>query len=112
MLVSAGELADEVRRRRGEGAVGLLADEETCVEMRDEGLVCVACGVRGDVSSFARGLYAGLRAFDGESNVRGDVEVIVVVTPEDVGDGIGAAVMNRLRKAANAAGEDVVAAVA
>jgi L-threonylcarbamoyladenylate synthase len=94
--------------------VGLLADAETCDEVRGKltelpaaagGVACVACGARGDVASVARALYSSLRAFDGEGEravPAPGVAVIVAVALPDAEDGIAAAVMNRLRKAASA----------
>jgi L-threonylcarbamoyladenylate synthase len=91
--------------------IGLMADEETCAEHQEAvgGVTAVACGVRGDAGSFGRGMYASLRAFDGEGPNAVDapgVSVIVVVEVTDAMDGIGAAIMNRLRKAASAPLED------
>jgi L-threonylcarbamoyladenylate synthase len=87
--------------------IGLMADAETCAEQlqMQDGLAAVVCGVRGDSASVGRALYASLRAFDGEGPyavAQPGVAVIVAVEVGDAEDGIGAAVMNRLRKAASA----------
>lgn len=115
------ELCKQRRMHPGE-AIGLLADVETCAEVEgQEGskasdddcfgegrIVCAACGVRGDPASVGRSLYASLRAFDGEGSLpipAGGVKVIVAVQLEHANDGIAAAVMNRLQKAASAKSE-------
>jgi L-threonylcarbamoyladenylate synthase len=53
----------------------------------------VACGSLGDLESVAHGLYAALREFD----EAGATFIVAEACPEE---GIGAAIMNRLRKAA------------
>ena len=91
------------QRRIAGQHVGILAGEEVCAEISEDPMVAkVPCGRHGDTLSFARELYAGLRAFDGEgpNAVHHPVDVILVVPPKNVTDGIGEAVMNRLRKAA------------
>lgn len=83
--------------------IGLLADQQICNTIGDKyDVVCVACGNDGTAASFARALYAALRAFDGEGDmaVYPPVDVILAVPPKQVEDGIGEAVMNRLKKAA------------
>jgi L-threonylcarbamoyladenylate synthase len=55
-------------------------------------------GSESDVSSIARGLYAGLRAFDALMSTDGSVDVIYAQEYSE--EGVGMAVMNRLRKAA------------
>lgn len=87
--------------------VGVLADTAACgMFATDKTVVCVPCGVNGSTESFAYHLYASLRAFDGEGEhaVSDPVDVILAVPPSNIVDGIGEAVMNRLRKAA--AGRD------
>ncbi|KAI0562118.1 Threonylcarbamoyl-AMP synthase [Gracilaria domingensis] len=81
--------------------VGLLADESTCERFRNvDRMAVVPCGRRDDTESFARELYGALRAFDGEGdNAVAHVDIIIAVPPANVTDGIGEAVMNRLKKA-------------
>lgn len=57
----------------------------------------VGVGDRGDVSAFARYLYSGLRFLDEVMKVN----IILIQGIDDLeGNGLGAAVMNRVRKAA------------
>lgn len=87
--------------------VGVLADLSVCTRLPQVAhVICVPCGDDGSAAGFARALYASLRAFDGEGTnaVAEGVDVILAVPPDDVENGIGEAVMNRLRKAA--AGRD------
>lgn len=83
--------------------VGILADESICATVpKQDNFVCVPCGDKNNAEGFGRSLYAALRAFDGEGDfaVSPPVDVILAVPPHDVNQGIGEAVMNRLRKAA------------
>lgn len=83
--------------------VGILATDDVCARFSEcPGLSRVVCGKQNDTKSFARELYAALRAFDGEGSqaVMHSVDIILAVPPNIVDDGIGEAVMNRLRKAA------------
>lgn len=110
-VVEEGALLGKVVEEMGRGGVvGVLADDAICERWKGkEGVAVVRCGRKGDVESFARELYGGLRAFDGEGEDKVEkVDVILAVPPRDVEDGIGAAVMNRLMKAA-AGNEDTVA---
>lgn len=112
LLRQADALYDEIKAQleilEPPNIVGVLADEETCADLRqvyDGRVRCVPCGRRGDSLSVAQELYAGLRAFDGEGPLaipRPGAAVIVALALADSGDGIAAAVMNRLRKAASA----------
>lgn len=108
-IVDAG-ISASVTRLIAEGKrVGVLAEKSVCDSWRHmQGVVTVSCGT-GDDSSFARELYAALRAFDGEGDqgVEEGVDVILAVPPRQLGDGIGKAIMNRLQKAANGAQESV-----
>lgn len=84
----------EARRLAGEGRrVGILAREETAHMYAGEGYPVVAAGRRADPESVAAALYESLRRLD-----RTGVDVILAegVSPE----GVGLAVMNRLRRAA------------
>lgn len=83
-------LADEAARR-GE-RVGILTTEDGRHRYRGPHVV-VACGRRDDLASVAAALYAALRRFDQEGVTR----IYAETFPEE---GIGAALMNRLRKAA------------
>lgn len=77
-------------RDRGE-RTGALTYHEHAEALRADHVV--ACGSLGDLETVARGLYAALRAFD-EAGV---TFIVGEACPES---GIGAAIMNRLRKAA------------
>ncbi|CAN8063865.1 unnamed protein product [Agarophyton chilense] len=100
-LVSSN-LADHVSAFLDQGKrVGLLADDAICERFRSTDRVAVVqCGRKSDTESFARELYGALRAFDGEGDhAVGHVDIIFAVPPTNVSDGIGEALMNRLRKA-------------
>jgi L-threonylcarbamoyladenylate synthase len=72
--------------------VGVLTTEEHADDFQGADVVRV-CGRSADLSTVAAGLYDAIRSFD-----HTDVDVIYAETfPED---GVGLAVMNRLRKAA------------
>ncbi|SFL87669.1 L-threonylcarbamoyladenylate synthase [Paenibacillus sp. 1_12] len=77
-------------RARGE-RTGVLTYREHADALRAD--TVVACGSLGDLESVAHGLYAALRQFD---EVGSDF-IVAEACPEA---GIGAAIMNRLRKAA------------
>lgn len=77
-------------RARGE-RTGALTFREHADALRADHVV--ACGSLGDLETVAHGLYAALREFD-EAGV---TFIIGEACPES---GIGAAIMNRLRKAA------------
>jgi L-threonylcarbamoyladenylate synthase len=117
VLCKRAGLVAELKRQRAAASkddkVGLLADSETCAEIAEQGvipgIVFVECGKRNDAASVGRSLYSSLRAFDGEGE-QGvpppGVAVIVAVALEDAHNGVGTAIMNRLRKAAYAANDD------
>lgn len=88
----AAELRERVQRSLAQGqTVGALADEATLADLPAE-VVAVSYGPRGDLAGAAAGLYSALRRFDKKK-----VDLIYAAgVPED---GIGLAVMNRLRKA-------------
>lgn len=73
--------------------VGLLVTEETKAELGEAGDVMIACGTRSDLSTIATNLYDALRAFNST-----DVDIIFSETFPKTG--VGAAIMNRLDKAA------------
>ncbi|MEK3912001.1 L-threonylcarbamoyladenylate synthase [Paenibacillus sp. FSL H7-0331] len=75
---------------RGE-RTGVLTYREHADALRAD--TVVACGSLGDLESVAHGLYAALRQFD----EAGADFIVAEACPES---GIGAAIMNRLRKAA------------
>jgi L-threonylcarbamoyladenylate synthase len=64
--------------------------------LRGDGLKVGVLDTVGDAADYARSLYGQLRALD-----RDGVDVILAVPPDDA-DGIGAAVADRLRRAASA----------
>jgi len=88
----AGWINRELARRKAEGErTGVLAANERLAAYAAD--VAVAYGPAGDPAAYARGLYDALRRFD-EAGA-------TYILAEAIGeDGIGAAVMNRLRKAA------------
>lgn len=73
--------------------VGLLVTEETKPKMENVGDVVLTCGSRSDLSTVATSLYDALRAFNAT-----DVDIILSETFPKTG--VGAAIMNRLDKAA------------
>ncbi|HET7577919.1 MAG TPA: L-threonylcarbamoyladenylate synthase [Bacillales bacterium] len=89
---SSAFLQSLVDNNREKGVkVGVLTTEEHENDYQAD--VVLSCGRRSDLRTVARGLYAVLRAFDEK-----EVEVIFAETfPED---GVGEAVMNRLKKSA------------
>lgn len=99
-VIAEGHIEQRIAELRQEGKlVGILAGEDICESNEGNAVVAVRCG-RGDVEGFARGLYRGLRAFDGEETGVGKVDVILAVPPRGTG-GMEEAVMNRLMKAAS-----------
>jgi len=95
-------------------SVGVLAPADVCAALAAGGgrrrpLRLVPVGATADdVAGVARGLYAGLRALDdaagdGGGGGGGGVDVILVGSVADA-EGLGGAVMNRLRKAAAGGG--------
>jgi L-threonylcarbamoyladenylate synthase len=87
ILAEAGRLAGEGRK------VGILACEETAQIYAREGYPVVVAGRRSDPESVAAALYESLRRFD-----RMEVDVILAEGISE--EGVGLAVMNRLRRAA------------
>ncbi|TVY09276.1 L-threonylcarbamoyladenylate synthase [Paenibacillus cremeus] len=100
MVLVQGGAPEQVRARmqreledahaRGE-RTGVLTYREHADAFRAERVV--ACGSLGDLETVAHGLYAALRDFD-EAGIS---FIVAEACPEE---GIGAAIMNRLRKAA------------
>ena len=82
-----------VRRKRGE-IVGVLASEEVLEELGsllpEELGFCY--GSQGDLPAIAASLYEGLRYFD-------DTEAESLLAEGTTSEGLGLAIMNRLRKA-------------
>lgn len=107
-VVRAGELAGEIARWEELGqTVGVLAEAGVASRLGKQ-VRAVTCGSNGDVESFARELYAALRAFDGEgTNAVAGADVILAVPPAGSG-GLLDAVLNRLEKAAAGNGESGV----
>nr|WP_159885543.1 L-threonylcarbamoyladenylate synthase [Paenibacillus puerhi] len=92
----------EMARARGERTGALLfgaAGGRQAAEEQAAGMLAAAadhiarCGSQGDLSSAARELYGALRSFD-------EAEAAFIVAEGCGEEGIGAAIMNRLRKAA------------
>ncbi|MEK8131672.1 Sua5 family C-terminal domain-containing protein, partial [Paenibacillus filicis] len=89
----------EEARARGERTGALLlgaAPEHAAGQDAAEPLPAdyvAVCGSTGDLESVARGLYGALRSFD-------EAESTFIVAEACPEEGIGEAVMNRLRKAA------------
>ncbi len=75
--------------------VGLLATEETAAAAHIIADEIFILGSRDDIALVASNLFAGIRYLDGRN-----VDVIIA-DGSMRGDGIGAAVLNRLRKAAD-----------
>ncbi|WP_010197416.1 L-threonylcarbamoyladenylate synthase [Bacillus sp. m3-13] len=73
--------------------VGLLATEETIAQIQATEITAISCGTKNDLATVASQLYDGLRAFNAT-----DVDVIFSETFPRTG--VGAAIMNRLEKAA------------
>ncbi|MCI2253826.1 threonylcarbamoyl-AMP synthase [Domibacillus sp. PGB-M46] len=71
--------------------VGVLAASENAASYKAEAVI--ACGSRGDLSSVARELYGALRAFN-------EKPVDIIIAEAFPTEGVGAAIMNRLEKAA------------
>lgn len=104
LYIVESSLTAAIRKWKNSAArIGVLADQQVCNNIEDEsGVFCVVCGNDGTPASFARGLYAALRSFDGEGDlaIYPPVDVILAVPPKGNDDGISEAIMNRLRKAA------------
>ncbi|WP_417898630.1 L-threonylcarbamoyladenylate synthase [Bacillus haimaensis] len=87
-------LKETILRAQKDGKkVGLLVTEETKFELGEAGDVMLTCGTRSDLSTVATNLYDVLRAFNST-----DVDIIFSETFPKTG--VGAAIMNRLDKAA------------
>jgi L-threonylcarbamoyladenylate synthase len=91
VLAVAGKIKELTDAYRLEGKkVGVLATEETCAYF--EGAVVKCLGRRCDVTAVAANLFGLLREFDSEN-------VDVIIAEGISAEGLGLAVMNRLRKA-------------
>ncbi|MGD6991192.1 L-threonylcarbamoyladenylate synthase [Sutcliffiella horikoshii] len=73
--------------------VGLLATDNTIAQIQTTEIIAISCGNNNDLATVASKLYDGLRAFNAT-----DVDVIFSETFPRMG--VGAAIMNRLEKAA------------
>ncbi|MFB1082080.1 L-threonylcarbamoyladenylate synthase [Jeotgalibacillus sp. JSM ZJ347] len=81
-----------IERLQGEGKkVGLLASEELAASVKAD--IVKMCGTREDPSTIARGLYHAIRSFN-------DTNADIILAEAFDEKGIGAAIMNRLEKAA------------
>lgn len=84
----------EIKNLRAENkSVGIIASEELISQLDAKKNFSVSYGRRGDLKNIAANLYESLRFFDNLP-----VEIILSEGVEDFG--LGAAIMNRLRKAA------------
>lgn len=96
----------------GVSIVGVWADDEMCAcYASNTRVLAISSGPRHDEVAAARGLYSALRQFDGDGDRDGHmnenekaVDVIIASIPENVQDGIGQALLNRLNKAASGGG--------
>ncbi|ART78272.1 threonylcarbamoyl-AMP synthase [Sutcliffiella horikoshii] len=73
--------------------VGLLATDNTIAQIQTTEITAISCGTNNDLATVASKLYDGLRTFNAT-----DVDVIFSETFPRTG--VGAAIMNRLEKAA------------
>ncbi|WP_404405391.1 L-threonylcarbamoyladenylate synthase [Jeotgalibacillus malaysiensis] len=81
-----------INRFKGEGKkVGLLASEELAAQLTAD--IVEVCGRRKDPATIARGLYHAIRSFN-------DTDADIILAEAFDEKGIGAAIMNRLEKAA------------
>lgn len=98
--VAAALRAELLRRSAAGERVGLIASRETVAVVRDvlPAAYRYDCGARGDTAAYASRLYDALRHFD-----RTDIASLLAEGTEE--EGLGLAVMNRLRKAS---GGDIV----
>lgn len=103
-IVENGLMNGKVIKPRSQGFAGLVETLESTPEpskvierhtIVHVNLQLLDIGIGPDIPSVARGIFASLRALDEE-----DVDVIFVEGLDDEGDGTAAAIMNRLRKAA------------
>ena len=74
--------------------VGVIASNELIANLDAEKIIAVSYGSRGDLKTIAANLYESLRSFDNLP-----AQIILAEGVED--DGLGVAIMNRLRKAAS-----------
>ncbi|MEA3321273.1 MAG: L-threonylcarbamoyladenylate synthase [Bacillota bacterium] len=81
-----------VAQRKGQ-KVGVLATEETIAQIKTREITAISCGTKKDLTTVASHLYDGLRAFNA-------TEVDVIFSETFPRTGVGAAIMNRLEKAA------------
>ncbi|KJE94673.1 Sua5/YciO/YrdC/YwlC family protein, variant [Capsaspora owczarzaki ATCC 30864] len=87
-------LVDAHHQQHPTSKIGVLATDESRGQYRAD--VVVTCGARSDVASIARSLYDALRQFDIATP-----SVDCIYSESFSTDGLGAAVMNRLLKAAS-----------
>jgi len=96
VLVTGDDAAGAIKKlaEEYEGKIGLLLCKETAETMGDNGRKIIL-GSRSDVESIARNLFYSLRLFDKQH-----VELIIADGSFSV-EGVGLAVMNRLKKASS-----------
>ncbi|WP_082232659.1 L-threonylcarbamoyladenylate synthase [Halobacillus massiliensis] len=89
----AGFFKEQLQQLKEEGQrIGVIASSELAAELDHESII--ACGTRRDLAGIAGELYRALRHFK-----KAEVDLILCETFEETG--VGAAVMNRLKKAAS-----------
>ncbi|MCX8035290.1 MAG: L-threonylcarbamoyladenylate synthase [Candidatus Dojkabacteria bacterium] len=94
-LILAYDVITLLERFKSQGnKVGVLTTDETKGMYQDKADIVISVGSRNDLNAVARNIFDALREFD---HVGVDV-IISEIFPEE---GIGRAIMNRLRKAAN-----------
>ena len=95
---TAEERADALEDQKQHRAIPVPSAQHSQVRLRGEGDVVIdvwAVGLGHDPAFIARGLFSALREFD-----HNEVEIVLVEGLDDRDDGARAAIMNRLRKAA------------
>ena len=85
----------EIKNLRADNKiVGVIASRELIAKLDAEKFIAVSYGSRGDLKTIAANLYESLRSFDNLP-----AQIILAEGVED--NGLGVAIMNRLRKAAS-----------
>ena len=85
----------EIKNLRADNKiVGVIASRELIAKLDAEKIISVSYGSRGDLKTIAANLYESLRSFDNLP-----AQIILAEGVED--EGLGVAIMNRLRKAAS-----------
>lgn len=95
----AEAMCQQIEALKADGKlIGIIASEEIVEHIVKNGILlscsCVSYGKQGDLETIGAGLYEALRSFDDK--------MVNVLLAEGVADeGLGAAIMNRLRKASD-----------